>query len=291
MKTAVAVGNFDGVHLGHVHLLKTLQKLAAEKNLKPLALTFEPHPLTVVNPSKAPCRLTTPDEKRVLIEKTLGVELEVLPFDEDFASLEPQEFLERYLWERFKASLIVVGYDWRFGRNAEGNISTVKEFCNRKGCKVYEVKPFKVGGKTVSSSLVRKLLREAKIKEAALYLGRPYWIERKKESGMGLASRMGFPTLNFSDVDRLCLPNGVYAVSLEGLPAIAYLGYAPTLKSLENRILEVHVLSEKFIDDGDPYRIVFHKFLRGELTFKNAEDLARTVREDIKKAERIFLIT
>jgi len=290
METAVVVGNFDGVHVGHLHLLRILKEEAQRRGLKPLAITLEPHPSVVLGGDDAFCRITSAEEKRELVERALGVELKVLEFTEELAQTPPDEFLRRVLMEHFGARLVVVGYDWRFGKNAEGDASKVEEVCAAEGCAVVRVEPYEVGGKVVSSSLVRKLLKKARLKEAELYLGRPYWVQRRREKGWGFASRLGFPTLNFGGVDDLCLPNGVYAVSVGGQPAIAYLGNAPSVKNLERRILEVHLLGDPAVAEEENLRVVFRFFLREEMIFKNAEDLAEKVKEDIEKAKELFLI-
>ncbi len=289
-KRAIAVGNFDGVHLGHLHLFKVLEEEAKKRSLVPSALTLEPHPAEVLGGRREFCRLTTAEEKREIIENLLGIHLEVLPFTKDIAELSPEEFVEEVLFKTFNASLIVVGYDWRFGKNASGDYLTVKAVCKHLGCEVIKVNPYTVGGKVVSSTAVRELLRNAKLKEATLYLGRPYWIRRKRQRGLGLASKLGFPTVNLGGVEQLCLPSGVYAVSVEGVPAIAYLGRAPTLKKLGERILEVHLLAEKF-EVSETVKVVFHHFLRKEMVFKNAEELAERVRRDIEMAKEYFLIS
>lgn len=288
--TAVAVGNFDGVHLGHLHLINTLKREAEKRKLQPLVITFEPHPVEVLQPfNRLFCKLNTGWEKKYLIEHNLGVKTEVLPFTEDFSQIPPEVFVEEYLINRYGAKLIVVGYDWRFGKDASGNVETVKKICSRKGCDVIQVSPYKVGEKVVSSTLIRQLLRKGKLKEAFLYLGHPYWIARVPVKGKGLGRKLGFPTLNFEGVEKLCLPNGVYAVLCDGNPAVANLGYAPTLKG-DKRRLEVHLLGRNFQISGQPF-IVFQKFLRPEKAFKDVQLLKEQIKRDIEEAKKVFLIT
>ncbi len=289
MDTAITVGNFDGVHLGHVHLVRRLKEEASRRNLKPLVITFKPHPLEVLQPrNRFFCKLSTAEEKVELLRK-LGVEVEVLPFTEEFSKIPPERFLKEFLLERFKAKLLVVGYDWHFGKDASGDVSLVREFCFKHRCEFVEVQPYTVGGKVVSSSLVRKLLKEKRIKEAALYLGHPYWIRRRVEKGTGKGRQLGFPTLNFGNVERLCLPDGVYVVCIDGYPAVANLGVAPTLKGFK-RTLEVHVLRD-FFKISDRPRIVFKRFIREEVGFKTVEDLIEQIRKDVDFVRRTYYIT
>jgi riboflavin kinase/FMN adenylyltransferase len=286
-ETAVAVGNFDGIHLGHLHLLETLREEAFKRHLKPLAVTFEPHPAVVLKREKDFCLLSTAEEKKEILENQLGIKCEILPFTEGFSQMSPEEFVENILLERFKAKLIVVGYDWRFGRGAKGDIETVKEICKKRNCEVLKVKPYTAGGKIVSSSLIRALLREARLKEASLFLGHPYWIRRRVVKGRGLGSKLGVPTLNFKGVENLCLPNGVYVVCIDGHPGVANLGCAPTFGGKE-RTLEVHILRD-FFDVSTYPRIVFKRYLRPERAFKSAEELLKRIKEDIKHARETFL--
>jgi riboflavin kinase/FMN adenylyltransferase len=288
--TAVAVGNFDGVHLGHIHLINTLKREAEKRSLKPLVITFDPHPIEVLQPfNKFFCKLNTGWEKRYLIEHSLGIKTELITFTEEFSQIPPEVFVEDYLINRYGAKLIIVGYDWKFGKDAKGNVNTVKKICSEKGCEVIEVEPFKVGGKIVSSTLIRELLKKGKLKEASLYLGHPYWIARVPVKGKGLGKRIGFPTLNFEGVEKLCLPNGVYAVLCDGNTAVANLGFAPTLKG-DKRRLEVHLLEDKFPLTKQPF-IVFKKFLRPEIVFKSAEELKKQIERDIEEAKRVFQIS
>ncbi len=286
MKTAVAVGNFDGVHLGHIHLIRTLKGEAEKRGLTPIVITFNPHPALVLGKNGNFCRLSTAEEKREIIENQLGVKVEVIPFTEEFAKLPPEVFVEEYLVNRYGAKLVVVGYDWRFGRDAKGDLRLVEMVCSSKGCEVIEVPPYVVGGKVVSSSLIRELLREARLKEASLFLGHPYWVRRTIVRSRGFGKKIGFPTLNMVDVDRLCLPDGVYAVSCDGHPAVANLGYAPTLKG-ERRTLEVHILRDSFEVSPNP-KVVFYRFIRPEMSFKVVRTLIKQIENDIETAKWTF---
>ncbi len=288
--TAVVVGNFDGVHLGHIHLIQNLKAFALKKGLKPLVITFNPHPIEVLSPlNRYFCKLSTAFEKKELIEKQLGVEVKTISFTKDFSKISPEEFLEKYLVREFKAKAIIVGYDWRFGKGAAGTFLTVAKFCSQRGCIVKKVEPYKVAGQIISSSLIREELKKAKLKEVSKYLGRLYWISRKITKGKGLGRKIGFPTLNFKNVEKLCLPNGVYAVYCNGYPAIANLGYAPTLKGYE-RTLEVHILEENFIICNEP-KIVFLEYIRPERAFRTVKELIEQIEMDIKVAKDILIST
>jgi len=255
--------------------------------LTPLVVTFDPHPAAVLKKNGRFCQLSTAGEKREIIERQLGVKVQVLPFTEEFAKTDPERFIENYLLSRYGASLIAVGYDWRFGRDASGDLSVVKGICSRKGCEVISVPPYRVGGKIVSSSLVRELLKEARLKEASLYLGRPYWVKRAVVPGKGLGKKLGFPTLNIEEgIEKLCLPDGVYAVCCDGHPAVANLGYAPTFGG-NKRVLEVHILRDSFEVSKTP-RVVFKKYIRPERGFKVVEELIERIKRDIELAKEVL---
>ena len=288
METAISIGNFDGVHLGHLYLLERLKEEAFKRNLKPLVITFEPHPAEVLKKNGNFCKILTGEEKREIIEGQLGIETVVLPFTENFSRVLPEEFVKDYLINRFNAKVVVVGYDWHFGRDASGDFILLSGICKKFGCEALKVEPYTVGGKIVSSTLIRGILKEAKLKEASLYLGHPYWIRRRRVPGKGLGSKLGFPTMNFKGVDKLCLPEGVYAVCIEGRPAVANLGYAPTLKGERDRTLEVHILRNPYGVSDFP-KIVFKRYLRREYTLETVEDLMEQIRRDIKIVKTLFL--
>jgi riboflavin kinase/FMN adenylyltransferase len=286
--TAVVVGNFDGIHLGHIHLLNKLKEEAKKRNLIPLVITFDPHPAEVLKNRKDFCKLSTGREKKELIETKFGIKTEVINFTEEFSQIPAKNFIKDWLLKMFGAKLILVGYDWHFGRNAEGDYKLVEEICRSEHCEVIKVEPLTLGEKIVSSSLIREFLKNGELKKAELHLGHPYWIRRKVVKGKGLASKIGFPTLNIEeDIESLCLPNGVYAVYCEGLPAIANLGYAPTLKG-ERRLLEVHVLDTVFYHP-EP-KVVFKKFIRPEKGFKTIYELLERIKKDVELVKRYFLI-
>jgi len=286
--SAVVVGNFDGIHLGHIYLLNKLREEAHKRDLTPLVLTFDPHPAEVLKNRKNFCKISTASEKKEIIETIFGIKTEVIKFTEEFSQISAEDFVRNWLLKKYGARLILVGYDWHFGRNAEGNYELIKEICERENCEVLKVQPLILGGKVVSSTLIRQLLKQGNIKKAELYLGHPYWIRRKVVKGKGLASKMGFPTLNIEeDIEKLCLPDGVYAVYCEGLPAVANLGYAPTLKG-KKRLLEVHVLDTVF-HHPEP-KVVFKKFIRPEIGFKTIYELIERIKKDVELATRFFLI-
>ncbi|GAB6078478.1 riboflavin biosynthesis protein RibF [Hydrogenobaculum acidophilum] len=285
---ALAVGNFDGVHLGHQHLLKTLVLKAKEKNLIPSVLMFDPHPLEVLEKESAPCMISTVEERKKYIQG-LGVEnIFVINFTKDFSNISARDFIKYYVYEKLNTRLLIVGYDWRYGAKREGEFELAKEMGQTLGFDVIPSEPYKVDGHIVSSTLIRRLLKEAKFDEVRKYLGRDYSIERQVIKGKGLGSKIGFPTANISNTQNMCLKEGVYAVKVNNYLGVANYGKRPTVENTNQNILEVHIID--FKDDlvDSVLNITFLGFLREEKKFNSIEELKAQIETDIKTAKILF---
>ena len=283
-RTAIVVGNFDGFHLGHRHLIRILKKRAKERNLRTTVVTFCPHPLKVLAPRLLLCELSSADEKAELLERE-GVDyLCFIRFDREFSKMGAKEFLEEVLYRRLGCRFLLVGYDWRFGHRREGEIELAREVGERLGFEVELVSPFKRNGHIVSSTLVRRLLSEGRLEEAEEFLGRRYWIRRKVVRGEGRGSKLGFPTANLKDTENLCLRTGVYAVLVnDELPAVANYGLRPTFDG-KRKVLEVHIPGFSGDLRGRSIKVEFLKFLREERKFSSVEELKEQIERDIHSA-------
>ena len=283
-ETALVVGNFDGFHLGHRHLVRMLKKKAKERNLKTLIMTFCPHPLRVLAPRLFLCELSSADEKMELLAEE-GIDyLCYVRFDKEFSRMGAREFLEEVLFRRLGCRLLLVGYDWRFGYKREGEIELAREMGERLGFEVELVSPFKRNGHIVSSTLIRRLLSEGRLEEAQEFLGRRYWIKRKVVQGDGRGSKLGFPTANLKDTENLCLKEGVYAVIVDDeFPAVANYGLRPTFDG-KKKVLEVHIPGFTGDLKGKSIKVEFLKFLREERKFPSVEELKKQVERDIHSA-------
>ncbi|WPM32697.1 bifunctional riboflavin kinase/FAD synthetase [Hydrogenobacter sp. T-2] len=285
---AVTVGNFDGIHRGHQHLLERLTSRAREKGLKSLVLSFYPHPLRVLSPTQAPCELTDIRERSELILKHDVDQVVFIRFDRRFSRLPAEDFIREVLWSRLKCRHLVVGYDWRFGYKREGEIELAKELGREIGFEVEETEPFRVNGHVVSSTLIRRLLHMGRLEEASLYLGRNYTLKRKVISGEGRGFTLGFPTANLQNTENLCLREGVYAVKVEDhFMGVANYGIRPTFGG-KKRVLEVHILDFEGNLRDKEIRVEFLKFLREERKFSNPEELKRQIEEDISRVRGLF---
>lgn len=286
---ALVVGNFDGVHLGHQHLLKSLIQKAKEKNLTPSVMMFDPHPLYVLEKDYAPCLLSTIEERIDKI-KSLGIEdITIINFTKEFSQISAKDFIKNIVYEKLNTKLLIVGYDWRYGAKREGEFELAKEMGEQLGFEVIPSAPYMVNGHIVSSTLIRRLLKDGNLKDAKTYLGQDYHIKRKVIRGKSLGSKIGFPTANIENTSNMCLKEGVYAVKVEDkYLGVANYGKRPTVDNTLENILEVHILDFNK-DIYDNYlNISFLGFLREEKKFESINALKSQIQEDIKKAKELF---
>lgn len=247
-RTTVTVGTFDGVHRGHQAVLGEIVRRARATGRASVLVTFEPHPLEVVAPERAPCLLTSPTEKRLLWPLFELDYVLVLPFTPRLRETSPEEFVRRILVERLRVGELVIGHDHGFGKNRAGDVHILRRLGEREGYELDVVGPVTAAdGTAVSSGGIRRAVADADFAASAAGLGRPYAVLGEVERGAGRGARLGFPTANLRPDDpRKCLPpDGVYALwmELEGerLPGVAHLGPVPTFGDPEPR-LEVHLL-------------------------------------------------
>ncbi|GAB6066497.1 bifunctional riboflavin kinase/FAD synthetase [Aquifex pyrophilus] len=285
-ETALTVGNFDGIHLGHRYLIEKLKEEAERRNLRSVVLTFCPHPLKVLAPQLLPCELTDIDEK-IEVLSGLGVDYTVfIRFDRDFSKVRAKEFLKDILYERLGCRYLLVGYDWRYGYKREGEIELAKEVGEELGFEVEEAKPFRIENHVVSSTLIRRLLREGRVEEVRKYLGHNYWIRRKVVKGEGRGSKIGFPTANLQHTENLCLKEGVYAVRVEErYKGVANYGYRPTFGG-GKKVLEVFILDYEGNLRGKRIKVEFLKFLREEKKFSSVDELVNQIKKDVERARK-----
>lgn len=289
---AVSVGVFDGLHAGHRAVLALLRRRAAERGLESAVITFDPHPLQVVVPEHAP-RLLTGIEHRLELLAEAEVDLAaVVLFDEEMRALTPAAFAAAVLADALHARLVVVGEDFRFGRNRLGNVASLAELGDVHGFAV-EVVPLLGGQAPISSTRVRALVAEGRVEEAAAALGRPHEVRGLVVPGDGRGRRLGFPTANIALAPGLAVPPaGVYAVragerggALQ--PAVANIGRRPTFGAGEET-LEVHLLDGAGDLYGRTLRVAFVARLRDEQRFPDAAALKAQIGEDVAAARRVL---
>ncbi len=293
LKNPVAtIGNFDGVHRGHLTLFDMVKNRAATISGQSVVITFDPHPLKVMRPDNGPPLITPTAQKLRLIEAA-GVEIIFcIPFTKDFASISARDFVQNILLDGIGIRELVVGYDYSFGRGREGNIQLLKEMGQTAGFLVHVAEPVHIGDRLVSSTAIRKLVQEGNLPEAKLLLGRDYQIFGRVIKGMNRGGRLlGFPTANLDPVDELVPGVGVYAVHVvidnEVYEGVTNIGYNPTFGKGPFSV-ETHILDFKKYLVGKDITIQFIKRLRIEKKFESIEELSAEIRKDILKAKEIF---
>lgn len=288
--TALAIGNFDGVHIGHQAILRRLSEVAESAGLACSLLTFEPHPREFFNPEQAPARLTSMREKLELFAEHGVKRTYVCQFDAQFAAMSAQLFIERILRQALDARLILVGDDFRFGAGRMGSVQHMRD----AGCSVESLPEVEMDGVRVSSTRVRQALMEGDLLQAKRLLGRDYSISGHIIDGDKLGRVLGYPTANVQMQHDKPPLTGIYAVKLGGLaggdlPGVASLGVRPTMKQNGKPTLEVHLLDFNGDIYGRHVRVSFLKKLREEEKFPDLETLTRQIARDEQAARAYFL--
>jgi len=286
--TALTVGSFDGVHRGHQAVLAELGRRARATGLSSVVLSFEPHPLEVVNPSAAPRLLTLTDEKRELLAAA-AERVEFLAFTPALADLDAEQFAREVLVERFNARQIVVGHDHRFGRGRAGDVELLRRMGARDGFEVTVVEAVLDGGQAISSTQIRTAVAHGDLAAAERWLGRPYSVRGVVEQGQGRGRALGIPTLNLAaDPRKLLPPDGVYAVRVEWrrvrYGGMMNQGARPTF-GIAERALEIHLFD--FDEDlyGEAVTVEWVRRLRDVRTFPSRDALVEQLALDARAAQ------
>ena len=290
----VAMGTFDGVHLGHQKLLEKLKEKAKAVNGESVVITYYHHPLETIHRSTFPYLLTEKDKKEELI-KELGIDYVLyLDFNEKMAKMEPEKFLKDIIIDKVNAKKLIVGYDTHFGKNRSGEYEFLKKNEARFGYTIEFVEPFKIENRIISSSIIRDFIREGDIIDALKLLGRYYSVAGFVITGHRIGREIGFPTINVQPADpHKLLPGiGVYIceVILESKKylAVTNVGYSPTLKKTQIKEIETHILDFENDLYNKKVEILFHKKLRNEFYFENKEDLIKEIQNDVRLTREYF---
>lgn len=282
-RTAVALGNFDGMHVGHVAVLRAAKGFES-KGLTPLALLFDEHSLKAITGTAPPMLMTAEERNRIIAEN--GLKIKTIVFNE-IKDLSPQDFVEKILVGRFGARAVCCGYNYRFGKNASGNAQTMKEICDRLGLECRIAGEVDVDSRAASSTEIRKFIESGEIEKANKMLGHPFGFCTRVIDGDKRGRTLGFPTINQELPDGLVLPKfGVYQadVTVDGkhYKGVANIGKRPTVGTEK-------ILSETYIIDfdesiyGESVDIRLIKFIRPERKFSSFDELARQIKTDAKE--------
>jgi riboflavin kinase/FMN adenylyltransferase len=315
--SAITIGNFDGVHCGHRHILRRVAAVAAARGWRPGVLTFDPHPTCVVAPDRTPPLLTSPEERAQLMGEEGIEQVLILPFTREVAQLSPEDFARRLLAEALGARAVLVGDNFRFGHRQAGNVEVLAQLGRSLGFETEVVPAVSCRGRVVSSSAVRQLITEGNVSLAARFLGRPYAIGGNVVSGRGVGSKQTVPTLNLATAADVIPARGVYITRTQEAEgprrwnSITNVGYRPTFGESGPLSIETFLLDEDFgpaggtpqqgtpehgtpehgtPEHGTPehIRVAFLRRVRDERRFETPEDLRAQILKDVRAARSYF---
>ena len=279
----MTIGNYDGIHLGHQFLIDQVIKLSKDKDMQSAVMTFEPHPREFFQPNEAPSRIISLREKLEFFESKGIDHVHVIRFDELFANLTAGDFL-KIIKENLHVKLLVLGEDFRFGKNRMGSLNDFIE----AGIKVIVATEIQLGNSRVSSTRVREALTNANFNEVQALLGRPFVISGRVTHGDKRGREIGFPTANIHMFHERPPLRGVFAVKLDNFNGIANLGTRPTIGGAEKLNLEVHIFNFSKDIYGKHVHVTFLQKIRDEKKFKTIDELRQQIILDVDKAESFF---
>lgn len=291
----LAIGVFDGVHLGHQAVISTSARHAHSADGTAVVVTFDPHPAKILRPENAPHLITSTPHKIELIRKLGMSHLLLIHFDKNFSDTAPQEFVAQLLAHSRPLREICVGHEWNFGKNRAGNLSLLRELGERYDFNVVGIAPVKAKSAVVSSTAIRAAIERGDLARAAEMLGRDYTILGTVKPGAQLGRQLGFPTANLSAHSEQFPPNGVYFVEawLDGVlhHGLVNIGFRPTVSGENSeRLIELHLLDFHRDIYGEDIEVRFVKFLRAEKKFENVEALAQQIAGDVKTARALCAV-
>jgi riboflavin kinase/FMN adenylyltransferase len=287
----LALGNFDGLHRGHLKIIERVKRGAAEQGGTPMAMTFDPHPPRVVRPDKAPPLLMTSAQRLEALARA-GIQCTaVVRFTHEVSQWDPETFVRRVLTDWLRVSKVWVGANFLFGHERSGNFSLLRTLGQRYGFRAEKIDPVRYKDFVVSSTRIRRLVGEGRVDEAGALMGHPYYIDGTVVRGRGRGREIGFPTANMETANELLPPHGVYAttLSIDGIvrAALTNIGVRPTFGE-QTVTIETYVLG--YSDDlyERSVRLSFVQRLRDERAFPDVDALKAQLEADRRRAERLF---
>jgi len=289
--SAVTIGNFDGIHLGHRQLLSRVVRSAREIGGTSVAVTFDPHPMQVLAPERAPQILTPLPLKTRLIEQE-GVDLLIImQFTRELSMLSPAEFARSILVEKLRAAVVHVGSNFRFGHRRAGDVHVLAELGSQEGFRVEVLPMIEVRGHPVSSSQVRRFLSEGRVEIAGRLLGRPYSISGPVVAGEGVGRKQTVPTLNLGPVEQLLPKNGVYITRTSAgstlYDSVTNVGHKPTFGH-HDLTVESFLLGFHGEIRAGTMEVEFLHRLRDEITFPGPDELKQQIQQDVRRSQKFF---
>jgi riboflavin kinase/FMN adenylyltransferase len=287
----LALGNFDGLHRGHLKIIERVKRGVAEHGGTPMAMTFDPHPPRVVRPEKAPPLLMTKAQRLDALHRA-GIEcVAVVRFTRELSQWDPETFVRTVLVEWLRISKVWVGANFLFGHGRSGNFSVLRTLGQRYGFRAEKIDPVRYKDFVVSSTRIRRLVSEGRVDEAGALLGHPYYVDGAIVHGKGRGREIGVPTANLQTDNELVPPLGVYATTLtiDGIihAGITNIGVRPTFGESDVAI-ETHLLGYTGDLYGRTVRLSFVQRLRDERRFPDVDALRAQIQADQRRAERLF---
>lgn len=288
--TGLGLGNFDGLHIGHAKLINSLVEECSSRGLTSIVYTFTKHPENFFRKKLFTPQITTTKKKIELLDKFNVGYLYLAEFDEKFSRMQPKEFVQKILVEMFGVKLVVVGYDYKFGYEATGDVSLLEHLGVKYKFDVIVVPPMYLGSEVVSSTIIRKLISHGDISNVSRMLGRPYSIQGLVVKGRNVGATIGFPTANILPEKYLIIPrSGVYATQtmVKGklYNSITNIGKNPTFK-LKRISVETHILDFKDDIYDETVEVFFNQRIRGEKKFNSPEELVEQIKKDVAYIQR-----
>ncbi len=296
-RPVLTIGNFDGLHVGHRAIMRTVVARARDLGGEAVVYTFEPHPRKVLRPDRPPQLLTTLDQKIELLEE-MGIDIAIFePFDREFAAMEPSTFVSEYIHRRIRPMEVFVGYDFRFGRDREGSMRLLTEMGPRLGFSVTIVPEVTIDGRDVNSTRIRELLSEGDVRETQRLLGRPFCTRGIIVEGQRRGRTLGFPTANISPQNEVLPGAGVYAGWARfvddgdpargvEIPSVMNVGRRPTFNDDMSFVAEAHLIDFEGDVYGRRIDLTFERRLRAERKFAGPEELKVQIAKDVAEARR-----
>ena len=290
-RSALAIGNFDGVHKGHQKVFRETKKIAKKNKVKFGVLTFKPLPVMFFNKEIKNHRLTSESEKLKLFKKNKVDFVINIKFNKNFSNMSAKNFIKNIIYKKAKTKLLAVSNNFKFGKNRKGDINLLKEFSNKYNYRLLNINPFKFLGRMISSTKIRKLLKIGNINLANKLLSRTWFIEGEVKRGKQLGRKLGYPTCNIHVKNYILPKKGIYAVKVslgnknKKYGGVAYLGSRPTFDG-KKIFLEINIFGVKKKLYKKKIKVYLLKFLRSDKKFKNSAELIKQMNKDVIFAKK-----
>ena len=288
----LALGNFDGLHRGHMKIIDRVRQRAGKRGGTPAAMTFDPHPPRVLRPDKAPALLMTKEQKIEALSRSGMQGVALVRFTRELSLWDPEMFVKTVLVEWLHVVEVWVGANFLFGHDRAGTFSVLRALGMRYGFRAEKIDPVRYKDFVVSSTRVRRLVAEGRVDEAGALLGHHYFIDGQVVRGAGRGRELGVPTANLASANELIPPAGVYATlaTVEGVvfPSVTNIGVRPTFGDTPTQVIETHLLNVERDLYGHSVRVSFVQRMRDERAFPDADALRAQIDADRRSARRLF---